>query len=154
MSFSQFRDNSGTSPNYNGDSYQNIIGDIIVVQAGYMISWLFLSLGVGWRSAELFLILEIWSILSMRDSLLLNQNVYLKNKEIMDWQSYGVTIAKDRKEKNLFFLCPPSAFLAWLALLAVPVWMGLVWMRKYIHSKLISKKNSCLPKSMETICDV
>ena len=31
-----YRANSGTSSDYEGDSYQNIIGDLIVVQAGYM----------------------------------------------------------------------------------------------------------------------
>ena len=30
------RTNSGTSSDYEGDSYQNILGDLIVVQAGYM----------------------------------------------------------------------------------------------------------------------
>ena len=32
----RFRANSGTSSDYQGDSYQNIVGDLIVVQAGYM----------------------------------------------------------------------------------------------------------------------
>ena len=31
-----FRANSGTSSDYQGDSYQNIFGDLVVVQAGYM----------------------------------------------------------------------------------------------------------------------
>ena len=62
-----------------------------------------------------------------------------KINKITDWQSDGVAIGKDRKEKDLFILCPPSAFLVWLA---IPFWMGLVWIRKYIHSKLISKESS------------
>ena len=111
-----------------------------------MISWSFLSLGVGWWSTLLFLILDIWSILSMRDSFLLTFNVFIKINKITDWQLDGVTIGKDRKEKDLFILCPPSAFLVWLA---IPFWMGLVWIRKYIHSKLISKENSSLPTSIE-----
>ena len=40
------------------------------------------------------------------------------------------------------------------ACLAIPLihlfWMGLVWIRKYIHSKLISKENSSLPTSIES----
>ena len=37
----RYRQTSGTSENYEGDSYQNIIGDLIACQAGYVISWLF-----------------------------------------------------------------------------------------------------------------
>merc|ERR1712018_47838 len=107
----KYRESSGTSGDYDGDSYQNIIADLIVVQAGYMISWLFLFLGVGWMSAVWFLIVDIWLILYMRDSVLLFFNVFLKNKKIVAWQSDGVKIAKDRKKKNLSIVCPPSAFL-------------------------------------------
>ena len=32
----KYRESSGTSSDYEGDSYQNILADLIVVQAGYM----------------------------------------------------------------------------------------------------------------------
>ena len=37
----RFRENSGTSQDYVGDSVQNIIGDLISCQAGFCLTWLF-----------------------------------------------------------------------------------------------------------------
>ena len=82
-----------------------------MVQVGYMISWLFLYLEVPWMSAVWFLLVDIWLIIYMRDSVLLFFNVFLKNKRIIDWQGNGVKIAKDREKKNMSLICPPSAFL-------------------------------------------
>ena len=96
---------------YDGDSYQNIIADLIVVQLGYMISWVFSFLGVPWVSAIWFLVVDVSLILYMRDSVLLFFNVFLKNQGIIDWQANGVKLAKERKEKNQSIVCPFSVCL-------------------------------------------
>jgi len=107
----KYREASGTSSNYDGDSYQNIIADLIVVQAGYMISWLFLYLAVPWMSAVWFVVVDTLLVLYMRDSVLMFFNVFLKNKSIIQWQADGVKIAKARQKKNMSIICPLGAFL-------------------------------------------
>jgi len=107
----KYREASGTSSDYDGDSYQNIIADLIVVQAGYMISWLFLYLAVPWMSAVWFVVVDTFLVLYMRDSVLMFFNVFLKNKSIIQWQGEGVKIAKARQKKNMSIICPLGAFL-------------------------------------------
>lgn len=107
----KYREASGTSSDYDGDSYQNIIADLIVVQAGYMISWLFLYLGVPWMTAIWLIVVDVVLILYMRDSITMFFNVFLKNQNIINWQAEGVKIAKARQKKNLSIICPFSAFL-------------------------------------------
>jgi len=107
----KYREASGTSSNYDGDSYQNIIADLIVVQAGYMISWLFLYLGVPWMSAVWFVVVDTLLVLYMRDSVLMFFNVFLKNKSIIQWQGDGVKIATARQKKNMSIIWPLGAFL-------------------------------------------
>ena len=107
----KYREASGTSSDYDGDSYQNIIGDLIVVQLGYMISWLFTFLGVPWVSAIWFLVVDIWLILYMRDSVLLFFNVFVKHQGIIAWQAKGVELGKARVERKQSIVCPPSVFL-------------------------------------------
>ena len=107
----KYREGSGTSAEYDGDSYQNIIADLIVVQSGYMISWLFLFLNVPWMSIVWFLVVDICLILYMRDSVILFFNVFLKNKSLISWQGDGVKIAKEREKNKKSLVCPPSAFL-------------------------------------------
>ena len=107
----KYREASGTSSDYDGDSYQNIIADLIVVQAGYMISWLFLYLAVPWMSAVRFVVVDTFLVLYMRDSALMFLNVLLKNKSIIQWQADGVKIAKARQKKNMSIICPLGAFL-------------------------------------------
>jgi len=107
----KYREASGTSSNYDGDSYQNIIADLIVVQAGYMISWLFLYLAVPWMSAVWFVVVDTVLVLYMRDSVLMFFNVFLKNKSIIQWQGDGVKIAIARQKKNMSIIWPLGAFL-------------------------------------------
>ena len=91
----QYRTGLGTASEYNGDSYQNIIGDLIVVQLGCLISWVFTSKGIPWVSAIWFLVSEVTMILYMRDDgFFLLFNVFLKNQAIIDWQKEGDDQAK------------------------------------------------------------
>ena len=96
----KYREGSGTSFDYDGDSYQNIIADLIVVQLGYMISWVFSFLGVPWVSAIWFLAVDVALILYMRDSALLFYNLFFKNQGIIDWQAKGVELGKKWQGKN------------------------------------------------------
>jgi len=108
----KYRESSGTSSDYEGDSYQNILADLIVVQAGYMLSWLFFYYDVWWMAIVWFLAMDTFLIMYMRDSVLLFFNVFIKIKVIIDWQAQGVVIGKARTEKNLSLLCPLNAFLS------------------------------------------
>ena len=108
-----FREHHGTSADYDGDSFQNIIGDLISVQTGYVISWLFLYLSVPWMSVVWFLVVDVCLILYMRDDgIFLFFNVFLKNQAVIDWQAEGVTLAKYQQMNNVSLLNPPSAFLS------------------------------------------
>ena len=55
----RYRQTSGTSANYEGDSVQNIIGDLIACQIGFAVSWIFNHFGVPWVSIILFFVVEI-----------------------------------------------------------------------------------------------
>ena len=108
----KYRESHGTSTEYDGDSYQNIIGDIIMVQTGYMISWLFLYLNVPWMSIVWFVVIEVCLILYMRDDgIFLFFNIFFNNKQIIEWQAEGVKMGKYQQMNNISLLCPPSAFL-------------------------------------------
>ena len=108
----KYRKNHGASSEYNGDSYQNIFGDIIMVQIGYMISWLFLYLNISWMSAVWFVVVDVCLILYMRDDgIFLFFNIFFKNKQIIEWQAEGVMMAKYQQMNNISLLYPPSVFL-------------------------------------------
>lgn len=107
----RYRENSGTSADYEGDSYQNIFADLVVVQAGYMLSWLFFCYNVWWLAIVWFIVVDTFLVMYMRDSVLLFINVFIKIPALIEWQSQGVAIAKQREEKNLSIVCPLNAFL-------------------------------------------
>ena len=66
-----------------------------MVQLGYLLAWVFFSMGVSWVSAIWFLVSEVTMILYMRDDgFFLLFNVFLKNQAIMDWQAEGVELGK------------------------------------------------------------
>ena len=46
----KFRENSGTSGQYKGDSVQNIIGDVVACGSGFVMGNVFHSHGVWWLS--------------------------------------------------------------------------------------------------------
>jgi len=77
----KYRMASGTSADYAGDSYQNIIADLIVVQLGYMISWIFFWQKIAWMSAVWFTVVDTFLVLYMRDSVVLFFNVFIKSQE-------------------------------------------------------------------------
>ena len=103
--------NSWNIAEYDGDSYQNIIGDLIAVQSGYMISWIFFHFGIPWMSFVWLLVVEISTTLYMRDGIIVFFNVFFKIQSIINWQADGVTIAKGRQENGLSIFYPFNVFL-------------------------------------------
>ena len=110
MLVSQFY-NPGNIAEYEGDSYQNIIGDLIAVQSGYMVSWIFFHFGIPWMSFVWLFVVEIACILYMRDGTIVFFNIFFKSQSIINWQADGVTIAKARQENGLSIFYPFNVFL-------------------------------------------
>ena len=110
---SEYRSGLGMAEDYDGDSFQNIIGDLISVQTGYMISWLFLYLSVPWMSAVWFVVVDVCLIVYMRDDgIFLFFNVFLKNQDVIHWQEEGLILGKYQQMNNISLLHPPSVFLS------------------------------------------
>ena len=104
--------NPGNIAEYEGDSYQNIIGDLIAVQSGYMISWIFFHFDIPWMSFVWLLVVEIATTIYMRDGAIVFFNVFFKSQNIINWQADGVTIAKARQENGLSIFYPFNVFLS------------------------------------------
>ena len=97
----RYRESSGTSGEYKGDSYQNIIGDLIACEVGYSISVLFhVVLGKFWLSIVFYFVVEVALVVYMRDSLTITLFTLIKpNEGISKWQAEGVEIAKKAETK-------------------------------------------------------
>jgi hypothetical protein len=97
----RYRESSGTSGEYKGDSYQNIIGDLIACEVGYSISLLFhVVLGKFWLSIVFYFVVEVALVVYMRDSLTITLFTLIKpNEGISKWQAEGVEIAKKAETK-------------------------------------------------------
>ena len=95
-----FRENSGTSHDYKGDSYQNSLGDLVSCIAGYFLAWLFQVKGAPWLSLIWFLISELCCLVYMRDCgilivlILMAPPALVPKDKIMQWQEQGVGIAR------------------------------------------------------------
>lgn len=97
----RYRSTSGTSQEYKGDSFQNIIGDLISCEIGYLISFVcHVILGKFWLSIVLYVVIEISLLFYMRDSLTVTLFTLISpNETISKWQAHGVEIAR-KAEKN------------------------------------------------------
>lgn len=98
----RYRKTSGTSGEYNGDSFQNSIGDLIACEVGYTISLLFhYVLGKFWLSIAFYFVIEIGLLIYMRDSLTVTLVTLIKpNESISKWQAQGVEIARKAETKQ------------------------------------------------------
>ena len=76
-----------------------------------MIAWAFFYLGKTWMTFVWFLIVETMTILYMRECSLLFFNLFIKNKNIIDWQAHGVMLAKEKQENGLSIVYPLNIFL-------------------------------------------
>ena len=93
----RYRQTSGTSKDYEGDSYQNIIGDLIACQIGYCLSWLFNHFGMFWLSIILYLVTEICLLIYMRDCFTVTfVTLIIPIKKISKWQEEGVEKAREK----------------------------------------------------------
>jgi len=98
----KYRLTSGTSPDYNGDSYQNILGDLLACTLGYLVSWLFREMGAWWLSLIWLCISEVGCLLYMRDCLALTfftlvvPEALVPKAKIMKWQEEGVNNARKK----------------------------------------------------------
>jgi len=87
----RFRENSGTSGEYKGDSVQNIVGDILAMVVGYTMGTIFYTAGLWWLSLVSIAASEIFTFLYMRDSLFLVQyGLLFKNERLIEYQAAGI----------------------------------------------------------------
>jgi len=95
----KFRENSGTSADYKGDSYINVVGDMISVGVGYMVSeWGARHIGL-WFSPVLFFGMEIFLAWLIRDNyFLINQQLFFPSQTILKWQQE--IIPEDQRESS------------------------------------------------------
>ena len=105
-----YRQTSGTSQRYTGDSLQNIAGDIIACMFGYFIAAYFVAQGVWWMAVVWALVWELGLILYMRDSLVLILIQLAFNTEsIKNWQAEIVPdtgkLAENQKHKPYCVYC-------------------------------------------------
>merc|ERR1712079_74283 len=91
--------NSGTSGEYNGDSIQNIVGDVLSCAVGYILGTVFLAVELWWLSIVWILVSEVVCILYMRDSLVLAiLTTLVPIQRLRSWQC-----AKIPKEESKYF---------------------------------------------------
>ena len=97
----RYRQTSGTSADYEGDSLQNILGDLTACQTGYMVSWAFVAIGMAWLSLLFYLVTEICLLIYMRDCLTITfLTLIFPNENISKWQNEGVIKAREEEKKS------------------------------------------------------
>jgi len=97
----RFREHSGTSGEYKGDSIQNILGDIISMVVGYTMGTVFYQLGVWWLSVVWIVVSELLTFLYMRDSLfLVVYGLAIKNERLIEFQAAGIPKVVHEGEVN------------------------------------------------------
>ena len=93
----RFRENSGTSGEYKGDSVQNIIGDLLAGAVGYIVATQLQMAGVRWVSYVLLIVLEVVCFFYMRDGLFLIIVALLyKSEALVEWQAQGIPQKKEK----------------------------------------------------------
>merc|ERR1712215_565275 len=97
----RFRENSGTSGQYKGDSVQNILGDLLSCAAGYALGTVFQQTGVWWASLVWVAVSEVGCTLYMRDSLALTIfALTVRSEALMSWQAEGLPQEKEVEPKE------------------------------------------------------
>ena len=94
-----YRANSGTSAHYEGDSYQNIIGDLISATFGWYVAAVFHLAGYPWLVIVWYVLTEAVLTYYMRDcGLLVCMLLFCPNKTIQGWQYRGIPDAAPEKK--------------------------------------------------------
>jgi len=97
----RYRQTSGTSSDYEGDSFQNILGDLVACQSGYILSLIFNGIGMAPISFIWCVVTEIVLLCYMRDCLALTVvTLFFANEKISKWQQEGVEIARTKESKK------------------------------------------------------
>ena len=100
MMMRRFRENSGTSGQYKGDSIQNILGDLLSCGAGYALGTAFHVSGVWWASLVWVVVSEAGCVLYMRDNLALIIFALIhKSEALVAWQAKGLP-SQDPEERK------------------------------------------------------
>ena len=88
IGISRFRNTSGTSEFYKGDSLQNIIGDIISAMFGWFLTAVLHQAGYPWLVLLWTVISELASVLYMRDcGVLIIIQLLFNSESIKAWQT-------------------------------------------------------------------
>jgi len=83
----RIRTNSGTQGEYIGDSIQNILGDLLSLSLGYILSSIFAAVELWWVSIVWALLSELICLVYMRDSLLMMIITLMVNSDrLKNWQ--------------------------------------------------------------------
>ena len=85
---------------FEGDSIQNIIGDLLSCGLGYVLGTVFAAVELWWLSLVWIVVSEVGCVLYMRDSLLLNLvTLLVHNDKLINWQ-----LCKVPQEANTGFI--------------------------------------------------
>jgi len=97
----KFRQNSGTSSDYEGDSIQNIVGDLTACTSGWFLSVVCWLHGVWYLPLIWIVISEVGLMLYIRDNLTITVVMMTYPIDaIKKWQAQGVIEDKARKSKD------------------------------------------------------
>jgi hypothetical protein len=98
---SRFRQTSGVSGDYEGDSFQNSLGDVVCATSGYWICVGFVAVGAPWAPFLWFAFSELVLAYLIRDSLILSSMQLIVNVEkIKKWQKDLIDQMEREKRKK------------------------------------------------------
>ena len=96
-----FRENSGTSKEYQGDSKINIVGDVIACGLGYTMAHVGHEFAGPWFPFAWLVAVEIVLLVLIRDNMLLmGLQLLAPNKAIAEWQYEIIPHAKSTPRSN------------------------------------------------------
>ena len=97
----RFRNTSGTSELYEGDSVQNSIGDIISAMFGWFLTAILHQAGYPWLVVIWTVISELASLLYMRDSgLLIIIQLVFNSESIKAWQAEKIMEVTNKNQED------------------------------------------------------
>lgn len=92
-----YREVSGTSEGYSGDSVLNSTGDVLSMMWGWIVADTFMKQGRGWLIVVVTLMSELFTIIYMRDSLITTfSSLVLSSsapdffRKLGEWQAHGI----------------------------------------------------------------
>lgn len=87
----RYRETSGTSRQYEGDSVLNSVGDLLATSVGYWIAAIMDANQMGWVTLVLALVSEVGLLFYMRDNFFLtSMSQFIPVDSIASWQERGI----------------------------------------------------------------